>query len=197
MGELARSSAAALWVTALGVIFAGSQLFIMAMSTSLESVNRWPVLTLEYRRVAAGTGEAYELTAQNSGTGPALINAVNWNHEGKKITSWREAMTRFGATETDLLRWERVSDRVLPPGGIVKMATVGQSEGGQKVWEAWRKHTAASHFAICYCTALNESWVGRWASTIAGMPVCWIADRRSLRPQPAPDNTCSASTFTN
>jgi hypothetical protein len=140
--DIGRSPIAAIWVTALGVIFAGSQLFIMAMATSLEAVNRWPVLTLEYRRVASGTAETYELTAQNSGTGPALIGAVNWNHEGKQLASWREAMTSLGAAETDLLRWERVSDRVVPPGGIVKMATVSQTEGGQKVWEAWRKHTA-------------------------------------------------------
>lgn len=191
--ELARSSAAALWVTALGVVFAGSQLFIMAMSTSLEAVNSWPVLTIEYSR----TPDGYQLTAQNAGNGPALISSVNWTIDGRTLNTWPAAVAHFGGVEADLQRWERVSNRVIPPGGIVRMANISQSEAGTKLWESWRTYSSQSNFSICYCSALNESWVGQWASQIAGMPSCWTADRRSLRPHPAPDNKCTAGTFTN
>lgn len=194
MGDYARSSAGALWVTALGVVFAGSQLFIMAMSTSLEAVNSWPVLTIEYSR----TSDGFQLTAQNAGNGPALVTSVNWTIEGRTLNSWPEAVAHFGGVqETDLLRWERVSNRVIPPSGIVRMADISKTDAGTKLWESWKKYDAASNFSICYCSALNESWVGRWASQIAGMPSCWTADRRSLRPLPAPGNQCTASTFKN
>ena len=193
MGDYARSSAGALWVTALGVVFAGSQLFIMAMSTSLESVNRWPVLSIEYAR----TEDGYALKALNAGTGPALISSAHFQIQEQSVVGWKEALLQFGGTEDDLIRWERVSDRVVPPNGTVRMADIRQSEAGTKLWETWRAYRKESHFQICYCSALNESWVGRWASTIAGMPVCWIADRRSLRPRPADNNQCSTGTFVN
>lgn len=193
MGDFTRYSVGALWVTALGVLFAGSQLFIMAMSTSLESVNRWPVVSIEYAR----TADSYVLTVQNAGTGPALIGAVDWTVDGQHLANWKEALAFFGAPESDLVTWERISDRVIPANGRVRMLEIRQSETGTKVWEAWRTYDPKRNFSVCYCSSMSESWVGRWASWIAGMPVCWVADRRSLRPHSAPDNSCKAGTFAN
>lgn len=50
-----------------------------------------------------------------------------------------------------------------------------------------------SNISICYCSSLDTSPLGKQASWIAGLPVCWITDR-TFNPKPV-HGECPKNTF--
>jgi len=178
--------AAPLWVAALSAAFAATQLFIMAVSSSLEAVNRWPSVSVEYAQSAT------ELTfyLNNAGPGPALIRSVTWKVNGREYRRWDDVLGHLSSGRADIEAHERISERVLAPNARVNFLILSRNERTEPVWKLWRAKNERSDFSVCYCSSMDESWVGRTASWVAGMPTCWIADRGSLRAHEAPGNTC-------
>jgi hypothetical protein len=190
--ETGRSGLAApLWVTAFGVMFAATQLFIMAVSTSLQSVSQWPSVTVEY----AQSSDAYFFSIQNAGTGPALIQAINWKLAGSSYRNWDQAFAHFNVAAGDRISWQKISGRVLAANDGTTFLKLKKTPATTALWNRWKTKSSMSDFSVCYCSAMSQSWVGRAASSVAGMPVCWIADRASLTAHPAEGNICGAGDF--
>jgi hypothetical protein len=127
-------AAASGWVTAFGVIFAGSQLFIMAMSTSLDSVERWPHMAITY--VSKNT-KYIQLVVANDGTGPAVIKDVRWKIANRPFRRWNDAAVALTGSSDDIFSHSRLADQVIPANsGNYTVLNLKQTPGGAHIQQA-------------------------------------------------------------
>lgn len=212
MAEQSRSgwATASGWVTAFGVLFAGSQLFVMAISTSLEGVQRWPYLTLQYQFVTEGKDQHLEIFVENDGAGPALVKSIRLVRHGTEFTTFKAAVEDYAAAAPApaagqaapapyvVHRPNAISDQVIGPGSGAFVMLRIDGDRLRPLQESLMNPTE-TQFEVCYCSSLSISWVGRAASRVAGMPVCWITYRKAVGTgvRPAPGGECPDNNFTN
>jgi hypothetical protein len=179
--------------TAFGVIFAIVQIFVSAVSTAFGGIQSWPYLTIQY----AGSGNGkLDLFVQNDGNGPALIRSVTVQHDGKLYRNWGELnQAVFGNSDSGFDYKNKIDGVVIPPNAQrYVLASIGTPNAYDFVSERFLK-VGSKNVSVCYCSSLSISPLGRTASWVTGLPVCWIVDRR-FSPTPV-DGTCPAPSFRN
>lgn len=185
--------------TAFGVIFAVVQIFVTAIGTAFGGVASWPFVSLQYQKYVDDDGtKGIEFFIENDGSGPAIIRSVRLAYAGREFRTFAEALgpdglKAVGATDVTFVRRNALAGTVLPAQTKIHPFVRLMGADREKVWEVWRT-TKHSTFEICYCSSLSVSWVGRTASWLTGMPVCWIANR-DFTQIPAPGGACPENRF--
>jgi hypothetical protein len=185
--------------TAFGLLFAVVQIFVTAVGTAFGGVASWPYVSLQYQRYLDDDGtKGVEFFIENDGSGPAIIKSAKISYAGREFKTFSEALDpqvlrAIKAGDVSFRRRNALAGTVLPPQTKIHPFVRVYGPGYEDVLNVW-KSTRKSAFEVCYCSSLSISWIGRAASWMTGMPVCWIANRDHQQIA-APGGECPENRF--
>lgn len=141
----------------------------------------WPVVQFDFESDQDLFGATATLTLRNSGVGPALIKGVRLVKEGIEVQDadalFADRLDHITGMRFDL-DTRRGSGRVLAAGDSVAIADatwelpVGQIPSGLRDRiEVYFDSLAAVEGEVCYCSALEECWIGRTSDYADPEPV--------------------------
>jgi len=101
--------------------------------------------------------EAFEISAQNKGVGPAIVRKVQWSFDGKAVRDHRALVLAVMGADT-AMSWQNsdLEGGVLSPGE--KLALISVSDPVQR--RTFEKRLEEGKFAleITYCSVYGRCW---------------------------------------
>ncbi|MGD1891531.1 MAG: hypothetical protein ACFB15_13170 [Cyclobacteriaceae bacterium] len=119
-----------------------------------QSATVWPYVTVEGNYNAEG----FYFTAQNNGTGPALIKSVEVSYQGQPVRSYDELLDRINPERKigyDRLRMNRLGSTVLKVGETRVLFSMPRDEETREM----EKQMTEVNFKIHYMSVLQDSWI--------------------------------------
>ncbi len=139
-------------------------LFIAVYEASLfrqaQRASVWPHVEV----AASMTPAAIKLWVENTGVGPARIQAAAVTHEGKTLANWTELLhqvTGEAPTEYDYY-YSLINGRVLPTNEPETIFAVADSSGSHAAAAMMQLRegvlAGTVDVAVCYCSVYDECW---------------------------------------
>jgi len=157
------SSALALAVSFLALSLGAYQARLMNVQTRLmQSQARasvWPYISIGYSISDAGEKPGYTWEINNDGVGPARIESVTLNLDGKPVRSWKEVFHALFGDATVLANYSQIFGKVLPPN--TNRPTTIEAVRILSLDQARIFYAAQNRFdmAICYCSVYDDCWI--------------------------------------
>jgi len=133
----------------------------------LVAANSWPFLVFKSSENGLVVGSrVLDLRLENSGVGPARVESVEIDLDGRPLRDHTDLMSRCcGAPDPDLLHQVReglISQNeligVLPAREGVDFLAWRELPGNDKLWSALNTARNRLTFHVCYCSVLDECW---------------------------------------
>lgn len=146
-------------VLALAAVFISfCALFVSIQEVRIMREQQWvsmyPYLSLSQRYSSEGFG----LHLKNSGTGPALINAIQLTDGERYFNSWLEVSNSLLPDSLsvgyDLVYSNSINDQIISPDESIRLFFLPWNSRSRLIEERSRELT----LSICYSSLLGDSW---------------------------------------
>ena len=162
---LKRIASPEMLVALSAVLLSVCGLFVSIYETSLirqaQRASVWPHVQIGVSLTQAGI----ELRAQNTGVGPARIQASAVTYKGKTLEDWRDLIRSVAGKEADSVKstLSLINGRVLPIDSMKSVIFSVASDTGaveREVVELLGRAILEGDVDVttCYCSVYNECW---------------------------------------
>lgn len=119
----------------------------------------WPYLSIGYSISDAGERRGYVWQIDNDGVGPARIESVTMNLDGKPVGSWKEVFRALYGDAHVLATYSQIYGKVLPPNTnretTIEAVHITDMEQARIFYAAQSR----LEMTICYCSVYGECWL--------------------------------------
>jgi hypothetical protein len=157
------SSLFALAISSLALALGVYQARLMNVQTALmqrqSRASVWPYVSIGYSIKDAGDQRGYTWEINNDGVGPARIESVTVNVDGKPVSSWKDVFrTVFGEASVDAT-YSQIYGKVLPANTnretTIEAVRILDVDQAKAFYAAQRR----IEMTICYCSVYEDCWV--------------------------------------
>jgi hypothetical protein len=160
------SSLFALAISALAFALGIYQAHLMNEQTRLMQTQSrasvWPYVSIGYALSDEGDKRGYAWQISNDGVGPARIESVTLDVDGKPVARWKDVFRAvFGDDAPVDATYSQIYGKVLPPS--TNRETTIEAVHVSDPTQARAMFAAQNRFEmrICYCSVYGECWVAR------------------------------------
>ncbi|MFM7856068.1 MAG: hypothetical protein ACKO96_30145 [Flammeovirgaceae bacterium] len=127
-----------------------------------QHASAWPYLEW----LPSFNEETYFIEISNNGIGPAIINNVDINWNGKHFTDIDSVFQHAFGTSYFPHITSTVLNRVLPAGKSIRLVQVNDAKWANKVFAEFRKSTFSMN--LCYASIYGDTWLCRGVEVSPG-----------------------------
>ncbi len=128
-----------------------------------QRASAWP-----HVHVAASVQDReIELWVQNTGIGPARIEAASIRHAGETLADWPSLLDRVAGDARASFYKSQISGTVLPAGSqrevMFRLDEENMAAASTRVAALWRAFDeGTADLEVCYCSVFSECWTARF-----------------------------------
>ena len=125
----------------------------------------WPFLSIGYDYSSNTDADAFVWHIDNNGVGPARVQSVAVQLDGKPMKNWTEVLKALGATTPVNVSTTSFNGDVIPPSlnreTTIKAIRIHQRE----VATLFKNAVDRFRMDVCYCSVYDDCWIAHWQQT--------------------------------
>lgn len=125
----------------------------------------WPFLSIGYTYSSNTDADGFVWHIDNNGVGPARVETVALQLDGKPMKNWTEVLKALGATSPINVSTTSFSGDVIPPS-LNRETTINAIRVHQReVATLFKSAVDRFKMDVCYCSVYDDCWVAHWQKT--------------------------------